>query len=173
MNQELQLKLQAYLDGELSGRKAREVAAWLANDAGAKQLAEELRLTRTALRGQEPQRTVPESREFYWSKIEREIMKSEPAAVSSQPAFWWMLRRWLAPFAGVALVAFLALSIARFSAPMQPNAQLAVVENLSEHVSSLSFRSASEKMSVVWLYDTSQPAVADVEPMDEEAMFFQ
>lgn len=174
MNQELQLKLQACLDGELAGRKAREAVAWMAKDPEAKQLAEELRLTRAALRGQEPQRTLPESREFYWSKIEREISKLEPAAAPKQPlAIWWILRRCLAPFAGVALVAFLALGIARFSSPMQPNPQLAVVENLSEHVGSLSFRSPAEKMSVVWLYDTSQPSVADAEPMEEDSLFFQ
>ena len=33
MNLEQQLELQAYLDGELSGREARRVAEWLAGDA--------------------------------------------------------------------------------------------------------------------------------------------
>ena len=34
-------------------------------------LADELRMTRAVLAGNEPERAVPESREFYWSKVRR------------------------------------------------------------------------------------------------------
>lgn len=84
MDHESQLKLQAYLDGELSGRAARGVERWLAADAEAHALAGELRNTRQALVGNEMPVPLPETREFYWSKIEREIRRQQ--TVESAPA---------------------------------------------------------------------------------------
>ena len=51
MKLESELKLQAYLDGELSPRQARKVSAWLAQDQEAQQLFAELKNTKTALAG--------------------------------------------------------------------------------------------------------------------------
>jgi len=73
MEYETQLKLQAYLDGELPEPQQREVASWLAKDREAVTLFQELRNTRQALVGTEIGVTLPESREFFWSKIQREI----------------------------------------------------------------------------------------------------
>ena len=53
MKPELELKLQAYLDGELSAREAREVEAAIANDAAAQGLLGELRTTTAVLRENE------------------------------------------------------------------------------------------------------------------------
>ena len=78
MKQELQLKLQAYLDGELPDGEAREAADLLAQDAEARALLAELKNTRAALAGFEADIKLPESREFYWSKIEREIQRQSP-----------------------------------------------------------------------------------------------
>src|SRR6266513_3336151 len=78
MKQELQLKLQAYLDGELPDGEAREAAGLLAQDAEARALLAELKKTRAALAGFETDIKLPESREFYWSKIEREIQRQSP-----------------------------------------------------------------------------------------------
>ena len=55
------------------------MAALVARDAEAADLVAELRNTRRALAGFEPGLKVPESREFYWSKIERAIERQEPA----------------------------------------------------------------------------------------------
>src|SRR5437667_9183999 len=107
MNLEPELKLQAYLDGELSARQARKVAAQLENDAAAQQLLAELKMTKTLLGGSEQERKLLESPEFYWSKIQREIERTEPAAPPKQFAqFVAAWRRLLAPLAGVALVTF-------------------------------------------------------------------
>jgi anti-sigma factor RsiW len=171
MNQEMQLKLQAYLDGELSGRQARQVAAWIAKDGAAQTLAEELRRSRGLLRGNEPAYTVPETREFYWGKIERELLKPQPRLAPSLALAWWSLRRYLAPFAGVAVVAFLAFAIARFSAPISATSHLTEVENLSEHVGSFSFRSHADNMVVVWLYDKNQAVSAEPDALEEDMMF--
>src|SRR5437867_7321096 len=109
MKLESELKLQAYLDGELSGRQARKVAAWLATDPQAQLLLAELKMAKTALAGAEPEMALPENREFYWSKIQREIQRTEEAQPRPVPRFLAAWRRLLAPTAGVALVTFLTV----------------------------------------------------------------
>ena len=56
------------------------MANWLARDREAAALLEELRNTRAALAGFEAEVRLPESREFFWSKIEREIQRLEAPA---------------------------------------------------------------------------------------------
>jgi len=105
MDFDAQLKLQAYLDGELPEAEAREVANWLARDREAVALHTELRNTREALAGFEVGAEMPESREFFWSKIEREIRRLEPSKPAPSPVPWLArLRRLLVPAAGLALL---------------------------------------------------------------------
>src|SRR5258706_3730404 len=105
MDFDAQLKLQAYLDGELPEAEAREVANWLARDREAAALHTELRNTREALAGFEVGAEMPESREFFWSKIEREIRRLEPSQPAPSPVPWLgRLRRLLVPVAGLALL---------------------------------------------------------------------
>ena len=108
VNTEQQLKLQAFLDGELPEKEARGVAAWMARDAEATDLLAELRNTRRALAGFEPALRLPESREFYWSKIQREIEHLEPlpqAALPDSPIA--RLRRYLVPAGALAALAII------------------------------------------------------------------
>ena len=72
MKNDLELKLQAWLDGELSGPEGLRLSREIAGDADATRLVEELRSVKSALAGAETPLTIPESREFYWSKIERQ-----------------------------------------------------------------------------------------------------
>src|SRR5207248_2803731 len=110
MDLDKQLKLQAGLDGELPEAEAREVADWLARDREAAALHTELRNTRQALAGHEVGVALPESREFFWSKIEREIARLERIEAAASPVSWAnRLRRFLMPVAGVAVVAIAAL----------------------------------------------------------------
>src|ERR1700731_3639121 len=83
MDFEAQLKLQAFLDGELPEAEARELSDKARQDPEATALLGELRLTREAFKGFEQDIKLPESREFYWSKIQRQL---EPQEVASQPA---------------------------------------------------------------------------------------
>ena len=53
MDHDAQLKLQAFLDGELPEAEASEVGNWLARDREAAALLEELRAAREALSGVE------------------------------------------------------------------------------------------------------------------------
>ena len=110
MTEEQQLKLQGFLDGELPENEARSVASWLARDADATALMGELRNTRKTLADFEPRLTVPETREFYWSKIERQIQRLErvPPPTESVP-MWSIIRRWLAPVGAAAALAVIAV----------------------------------------------------------------
>ena len=117
MDYKSQLKLQAYLDGELSERERREVESVLARDPAAAALVAELRNTRTALADFEHEVRLPESREFFWSKIAREIDRQAQAEQGrdslreSAPILWWLdaWRRWLVPAMAVAALALVVV----------------------------------------------------------------
>jgi anti-sigma factor RsiW len=114
MDYKAQLKLQAYLDGELSDAEARSVADSLANDKEAAALLAELRQTHEAVAGFENEIRLPESREFFWSKIERQIERSSPVVepVRDVPIpLIARLRRLLVPMAGVALLVIAGLLV--------------------------------------------------------------
>jgi anti-sigma factor RsiW len=172
MKPEFELKLQAYLDGELSEGEARGVAAAIASDRDAQALVAEMKTTTAVLRENEPQLALPETREFYWSKIERAIAHEQPEPVAPLMTLWFSLRRVLVPAAGLALVLFLAIASFKVNTAGDPLNHLAEVESLSEHVSSFSFRSHSQNMFVVWLSEnTEQQASADMEPeFDDEIL---
>ncbi len=105
MEYQEQLKIQACLDGELPEAEAREVAARVARDPEAAGLMQELRYARQALAAGKAPLQLPESREFFWSKIEREIEREE-AARAAEPVrtpLLVRLRRLLVPAAAVAL----------------------------------------------------------------------
>jgi anti-sigma factor RsiW len=167
MNRELQLKLQAYVDGELSGREARRVEDLVAQDPSAKALLAELRFTKAFVSANEPQLALPESREFYWNKIQRAI-SSQPAATLADRIWEGFLawRRYLAPVAATALVTLVAVGTINFT-EKEPW-RLAEVENLSEHTGSFSFRSHAENMFVVWVYEKPDAAQPDFEAPDDE-----
>jgi hypothetical protein len=169
MKLESELELQAYLDGELAPAQGRKVAASLAQDEEARLLFAELKMTKTALVGAEPELKVPESREFYWSKIQREIEHAEQPQPRMTPPFIVAWRRLVAPLAGVALITFLTVySFRIYDGVDSSKRHLAVVENLSEHTGAYSFRSQAENMFVVWVYDRSDEANAESEPTDEQ-----
>src|SRR5579862_2012790 len=68
-----QLRLQAALDGELSSRKAQRLADVLARDSEMRSLLKELARVKSALAGNEIQRALPQSRDFYWGQIKQAI----------------------------------------------------------------------------------------------------
>ncbi len=148
-----QLKLQAYLDGELAGSEAREVADCLARDAEAAKLATELRQTKDALKGFEESIRLPESREFYWSKIQREIQRAEKP-VSRAPAPWFSrLQRFLVPAAGLALLGVAGLlSMPRSAAPR---------ETALADSGAFTYHDYSASTTLVWLTYPAENDVAD------------
>lgn len=167
MNQDRELEIQAFLDGELSGRQARKVEQWLASDSEAQALLRELQATKSALAQNEPLLALPETREFYWNKIQRQIETAVPEREAAQPSFWLAWRRYLGPVTAVAAVMILAVFSMKEVGLDEADRHLAEIENLSEHASSLSFRSQSENMFVVWVYNKDQQSEEEADFADE------
>ena len=165
MKADLQLKLQAYLDGELPPGEAREVADRLAQNADARALLGELQNTGRALADFESEIKLPESREFYWSKIQREICRLEqpqPAAASVSWLAAW--RRVLVP-AGALAVAVLAtiiiapqLGLGRHSG----EAEFA----LTDDASSFTYRDYTSGTTLVWLPYEAENEFAEMDTED-------
>jgi anti-sigma factor RsiW len=165
MDHESQLKLQAYLDGELPEGEARELVAGLAQDQEAAALLTELRQTRDAITGSEQARALPESREFYWSKIEHALERLEtpapqPARVSGLAG---ALRRFLVPVTGLAL-----LVVAGFVTTRGPAEATLSMETAVSDPGALVYRDYSAGATFVWL---SYPADEDTAKEDDEALF--
>jgi len=161
---DLQLKVQAYLDGELPEPEAALMETCLAENREACALLQELRNTHEALCGSETGICLPESREFFWSKIERKIRAAEPSS-AARPRRSWLarLQQYLVPASAVGLLGLvLVLSIGRSSA-VQPGE----MELVSDEMGALTFRSQSEQMTMVWLYPRTDTQVArDTLPID-------
>ena len=127
MTTEQQLKLQAYLDGELPPREARKIELLLQDDHDAAKLFAELKNTRQALVENERQIQFPESREFYWSKIAREIQKREPEKISAENFNWKRLLWPISLTVGAIAVCFLAVILQ--NAPTNPSASVAAISS--------------------------------------------
>lgn len=168
MNVDLGIKLQAYLDGELADRDAQAVASLIESDADARALFGELQQTRVLLRENEPEFRLPESREFFWSKIEREIIQLENASgVAGTPAWLLFFRRHFAAATGTCVAACLVLFVAFQMNWMSPDL-FEEIENPLEDTGSFSFRSESQQMTLVWI---SNPAAASDETEDTAEEF--
>ena len=142
-----ELKLQAFLDGELDVREAREVAALLDQDVQSAALMQELKWTKGAIAGNEADVKLPESREFFWSKIERTIAVAEKqAVVAPVDRAWWV--KLLYPATGLAAIVAVMLVVSGGH-----STDGADTESVPEDVNAVSFRSESEKMSVVYVAD--------------------
>jgi anti-sigma factor RsiW len=156
MKLEQELKLQAWLDGEASPDEAREVEQLLANDAHFAALAGELRMSKGILAGSEPEAVkLPESREFYFSKISREIERLERQPAPAARSVWasaWM--RILAPVTGVAALTLI------LSLPDRSNTGVDETENTIKESTVIQFHSTTEKMDVIWIH-------SDVDPMPD------
>jgi anti-sigma factor RsiW len=154
MTEEQQLKVQAYLDGELPESEGREIAAWLERDADASALLGELKNTRGVLKDLGADAVavkLPESREFYWSKIKREIERTAPTPVAAEKTslFTWF-RRALMPLGTVAALALVALvAVHSFSGGHRPMPMAANV--MLGDSGALTYRDDSQDMTVVWL----------------------
>ena len=179
MNAEQQLKLMAWVDGELPDTEARQMAEYVQAEKAAQALTDELRMCKSMLAGNEPSPTLAESREFYWSKIQREIERQEK--IAPQPGqFSWLAswRRVLAPVSGLALIAF--VSVFSFNLLRTPTLEdtmkeLVEVENLSEDIGTISYKSQSENMFVVYVYNKEQPVPdfesdPEAEPKDDTSI---
>jgi anti-sigma factor RsiW len=160
MNQEQQLKLQAFLDGELPESEAREILAWTQRDSAAAGLLAELRNTRAAMAKSEPHLSLPEAREFFWSKIQREIQRLEPRAKTvPRVSIFSALRRLLLPMGAVAALVVAGLIVhSEFQNNPAPKTAVETVadddaptvETTLASTEATTYRDASEGTTLVW-----------------------
>ena len=161
MNQDFQLKLQAYLDGELTERETREVEAALAGDAEARALLTELRNTSGALAVFAAELKLPETPEFFWSKVQREIQRQDRTAVTRSAGLpWW--RRILVPAGSLAALVLVGLIGFKSFGPAN-DAQEAAVETFLTDAGAMTYRDQVEGMTVVWLSYPAENEFADFE----------
>ena len=164
MDYDSQLKVQAWLDGELPEAEAREVAEGLTRNPEAAALLEELRNTREALVGFEAGIQLPESREFFWSKVQRDIQCLEaPAAQPASTPFSELLRRFLLPASAVAVLLVAAVVLNR---PFGPSGRTpaAALETALADSGAFTYHDYSAGATLVWL---SYPAETEVAENDE------
>jgi hypothetical protein len=169
MNQEL--KIQAYLDNELPENEAREIANLLARDRDAVALLQALRTTRKALSRFETGTRVPETREFYWSKIRRQIEALEAAKehvpVPKPVSVFTQLRRLLVPMAGLGILLFAGLIATRNVAWF--GSRPASMETAIADTKAFTYRDYDAGATLVWL---SYPADRDTsDDFDSEELY--
>jgi hypothetical protein len=156
MKHEKELRIQAWLDGEVSEHDAARIAEWVASDAEAGALAAELGTVRKKMADGEFIVPVPETRQFYWSKIERQIQR-DSRAESRAPVSWlarW--RRFLIPATGVAALAcVLTLAVNQMRRPTFDE-----ITSTDQGMEAVTFHDQSAEMTVVWLQDNSQTSKA-------------
>lgn len=153
MKRETELQVQAWMDGELAAAEAAKVQRMVEAEPAVAALAAELKFSQTCLAAGEIARTVPASREFYWSQIERQILRpktsAETEAFSKQRALAAWLR-WLAPAAIVAILALLLVS-PEHTAPQHKHVRASEVDTPLDDLGSFTFHSDAEQINVVWV----------------------
>lgn len=157
MKEETELKLLAYADGELRADEVAEVEALMKDSQAAADLVAELQWARGAMQGNEANIKLPESREFYWSKVSRAIEAEERRAEreastgAAQP--WW--RKILVPVAGLAALVFvLNVNMGSPNGGTEAGGSsgaVVVPEPVWEDASVYEFYDEEEKMSVIWV----------------------
>ncbi|MEK7780665.1 MAG: hypothetical protein AAB370_04095 [Verrucomicrobiota bacterium] len=159
MKEDLQLKLQAFLDGELPSGEAQAVRDLLAGDAAARDLLVELTNTRDVIVAHEATIKVPESREFYWSKIQREISREEKTAAAPSFSVSAWLRRILVPAGAVAAVAIAVMLTL-------PHPGAGDFSTTSSEAAAFTYHDYATGTTLVWLDYPSENDFSDEESDD-------
>ena len=159
IDQDTKIKIQAFLDGELAESEAREIAALIARDKSAAALHAELKNTRRALAGAEQGIVLPETREFYWSKIRRDIERLDrPQAVAVDPTFWQLVSRLLKPVSAVAAVVVLGTVLFQQMAGRTGGSDFLIA---SADMDAITYRDDSDGTTFVWFADAAENDVAN------------
>ena len=139
MKKEDRLNIQAWLDGEISPKKAAQITDLVEANPTAQAVAEELKAVECALKIGEKPVFLDETRDFYWGQIERQINAEEPmpAAVEHPGQVSGgssSLMRWLIPVGSLAAISALMINFGNINLadPVQP-----IVEEVIPPVSGL------------------------------------
>lgn len=163
MELETQLSIQALIDGELSDEKQVDIERLVKADSEAQALFNELSNTAGALKDGELEHKLPETREFFWSKISAEIEREERQAEVAQTrpgaVAWW--KRLLVPVGSAAalVIAFTlfqpaAPEVAKTDAdvdPVSPAVTETLAETELEMPESFTFYMFDQNATVIWV----------------------
>lgn len=160
-HEDIILKVQSFVDGELPESEQGEIASLIARDPDVSGLVKELKQTRQALAQFDGKVELPESREFYWSRIQREIERfpleePEPRKVSFGP----LIMRWLIP--ATCLVALVAAGFLFLPNPWSAGDEV-TWQAASDNVNAFTYRDYEEGLTVMWLSYPSDNMVANSE----------
>ncbi|MEC8973730.1 MAG: hypothetical protein VX509_07400, partial [Verrucomicrobiota bacterium] len=116
---ETELRVQALVDGELTGAEAEALRARIEGDDALRELHDRLTAVRGLMAGAELPCTLPEPGDFHWSQISKTIEQEERQAKRlGKPATGTGLRvRWLTPLAAAACILLLLTSPSRHNGP--------------------------------------------------------
>ncbi len=151
----LNLDLQAYADGQFDqfapGRRA-ELERLLESDPTAKAVVDGVHSVSTLLRTHESAYTVPATREFYWSQVQRRLEAADRAdhrqsGAAASKRHWF---RWWVPILGAAAVA-VSFSLSRGNLPGVSLADGGRSEAGSDESEAVVFRSESDGVTIHWL----------------------
>ncbi|HVU99764.1 MAG TPA: hypothetical protein VHH88_00280 [Verrucomicrobiae bacterium] len=169
-----QLKLQALLDGELDEREAPGIAGLLARDAQAARLHEELRATREALSQAsletEAVLRLPESRDFFWSKVRRQIEAETRARPQTEHDGSWLTawRRLLIP-AGAIVALLLAALVTVGPRPFSSPASSESEASYDDSSDVFTYHDYNTQATLVWVTYPAEDDSAKVNPADDDA----
>ena len=157
---EIQLKVQALVDGELTGREAEALQQRINDDAKLQHLHATLTQMRGLIADSELPRPLPESMDFYWNKIAETIEHEKPAgerAAPPTPASRWLLR-WLTPLVGVSAVVLLLT----LQQPTAPDLGIMLsgdheLELSSDEIDVMTYNSDDDSISICLLYTSPSP----------------
>ena len=152
MTDETRFRVQAWVDGELPESAAADASRLIQTDPAAARLAQELGMVRSWLAAGEAPRSLPESREFYWSKLQRALEGTGTGATATDggpvPSLRWL--RWLLP-AGLAAALAVVLYTAKPPPPQNAGLTSTEIDSPQEDWGTITFRSDREQMTVVWI----------------------
>lgn len=172
MNDDAQLKLMAYVDGELPAEEVATVENLIRVDQEAANLVSELRWAQEAISGNELEIKVPETREFYWSKISQAIefeeKQAERAAQSTPSQKWWY--KLLLPAAGLAAVV-LAFTFANPNQGPTTDGAPEIINPESDSVRLDEYYDEQEQTSVIWVTTDSEDEEKERDRLNQDDTF--
>jgi len=154
-----QLKIQAYLDGQLSATESGDIATLISSNPEAAALHAELTSIRNALSGAELEYRVPDTRDFYWSRISREISRAgQDGTVPSSPYMRRLLTGWLKPLGAVCMAAI--VGVLAWHQVAQSTPEQGIVTALMD-AESITFQNDNTGVTFVWFTYPAENVVAN------------
>lgn len=164
MNEPLAIKIQAYLDGELSQEDTNQLLTELESSSDGKELLEALQSERSLLgAAMEKDHSLPVAHSYFWKGIAKgmgeELEPSTGVQSRSEIEPWKRWLSWLLPAVGAACVALVALQQGLIAPPQTEGEHSTLhhapsfheIDSGQQNAGFISFRSETEGVSVVWI----------------------